>query len=64
MVGSAAAAKRDDKFGDPQVGAPDARAVPPRVRELVGKAKYESPKVVAFPLDGMNASVITLSANM
>jgi hypothetical protein len=64
MIGSVAAEKRDDQVRVGRVGAPATRRLSPGLRALVARTNYEAPKVVAFPMDGMRMSVITLAGNL
>jgi len=61
MIGSAAAEKRDDQGGVKLVVAPATRKLSPGLRALVARTNYEAPKVVAFPMAGMNATTITMA---
>jgi hypothetical protein len=61
MIGSAAAEKRDDQV---KVGAHAARGLSPGLRGLVAKTKYEAPKVLSFPMDGLNVTTITMAGNV
>jgi hypothetical protein len=64
MIGTAAAEKRDDQVRAGQAGAPATRRLSPGVRALVARTKYEAPKVVSFPMDGLNVTAITMAGNL
>ena len=64
MIGTAAAEKRDDQVRAGRAGAPAARRLSPGLRALVAKTKYEAPKVVSFPMDGLNVTTITMAGNV
>ncbi len=59
MIGTAAAEKRDDQG---KVGAP-VRKLSQGLRALVARTNYQAPKVLAFPMDGLRISTITLAGN-
>ena len=39
------------------------RPLPLKVHALFAKAKYQAPKVLSFPLDGMTVSSVTFAGN-
>jgi hypothetical protein len=39
------------------------RPLPPKVHALFAKAKYQAPKVLSFPIDGMTVSSVTFAGN-
>jgi len=39
------------------------RPLPLKVHGLFAKAKYQPPKVVSFPIDGMTVSPVTFAGN-
>lgn len=61
MIGTAAAEKRNDQV---KVGRVGARRLSPELRALVARTKYEAPKVVSFPMDGLNVTTITMAGNV
>ena len=64
MIGTAAAEKRNDQVIVGRVGSPGARRLSPELRALVARTKYEAPKVVSFPMDGLNVTTITMAGNV
>ena len=64
MTGSAAAKKREPDVGRDRPGSPATRGLSPGLRALLDKTKYEPPKVVAFPMDGLNVTAITMAGNV
>jgi hypothetical protein len=64
MIGVARSSRLDD--GDVAIDgrAPVApRPLPLKVHALLAKAKYQPPKVVSFPIDGMTVSSVTFAGN-
>jgi hypothetical protein len=63
MVAVAQALTLDDKPSRKSLGSVDPRPLPLKVHALLAKAKYQPPKVVSFPIDGMGISSVTFAAN-
>jgi hypothetical protein len=63
MAGVAKALRLDDKPAGDSRGSVASRPLPQKVHALLTKANYQPPKVVSFPIDGMDVSPLTLTAN-
>jgi hypothetical protein len=63
MIGVARSSQLDD--GEIAVGgrASVSPPLPPKVRALFATAKYQAPKVVSFPIDGMTVLPVTFAGN-
>jgi len=64
MVGTRAAAARAEQAESERPNGPTSRQPSAKFRALVAKSRYEAPKVVAFPIDGMNLSTTTMAGNL
>ena len=64
MSGSSAAEKHVPNVGRSRPGSPATRNLSPGLRALLEKTNYEAPKVVAFPMDGLNVTTITMVGNV
>ncbi len=64
MVGTRAAPIRAEQAASERPDRPVSRALSAKFLALAAKSRYEAPKVVAFPIDGMNLSTTTMAGNL
>jgi hypothetical protein len=64
MVGTRVASVRAEPADAKRPISAASRAPSVALRALVAKSRYETPKVVSFPIDGMDLSPTTMAGNL
>jgi hypothetical protein len=64
MIGVAKSSRLDDgEVAIDSRASAASRPLPLKVHALFAKAKYQAPKVLSFPIDGMTVSSVTFAGN-
>ena len=64
MVGTRVASVRAEMAETKRPISAASRAPSAKLRALAAKSRYEAPKVVSFPIDGMDLSATTMAGNL
>jgi len=64
MVGTRVASVHAEPAQSQRSVSAASRAPSDKLRALAAKSRYETPKVVSFPIDGMDLSPTTMAGNL